>query len=527
MNYDFDFLIIGPGMAGLSFALKVADEHKIAIINKSNRENCNTKMAQGGIAAVFSQEDSFDSHIEDTLSAGAGLSNLKIVKQIVETAPLRINDLIDWGVNFDKVDNNEELDLCREAAHSHHRVLHIKDSTGKAVHQVLIEKCNSHPNIQFFDNCCAIDLISKKTLKQLPDGESNKCFGAYIFNRTTNKVFSIRASHTVLATGGAGKIYQFTSNWEGATGDGIAMAARAGCRVSNLEFMQFHPTCLYHPKANNFLITEAIRGDGAILVNSKGEEFMNRVHPLGSLAPRDVVARQIDLELKTSGEECVYLKLKNNSFEYLESKFPSILFKCKELGIDITKENIPVVPAAHYLCGGVLTNLNGETDISNLLAIGETACTGLHGANRLASNSLLECIVTAHNAANLCLKKFDQNYMKIEIPEWKYSYNTDDDEMIVINHIWDEIRILMWNYVGIVRSTKRLKRAQQRLCHLINEINEYYWDFQIHRDILELRNIALVAKLSVDCALQRKESRGIHYMIDFPQLSENAENTII
>lgn len=528
MDYKCDHLVIGTGLAGLFYALKVADHAKVIIVNKSKIENCNSTWAQGGIAAVMEKPDSFEKHIQDTLTAGAGLNDKEAVKIVVEEGPDRVRDLMSFGVSFDK-DHSEKIELGREAAHSERRILHVQDHTGRDIHQNLLQRAKEHKNIEFFEECCVVNLLTSKNLFLPPNG-NNRCYGAYILDGQSSQVFTVGAKFTVLATGGAGKIYLYTSNWDGATGDGIAIAHRAGARVANLEFMQFHPTCLYHQEARNFLITEALRGEGAELINQAGKAFMKEKHELGSLAPRDIVARGIDEELKNSGKDCAYLELKNKDEDYLRKRFPSIFNKCLELGIDIRKEPIPVVPAAHYLCGGVLTNKDAMTDIEGLSAIGEVACTGLHGANRLASNSLLECCVFAERAAihNLKYENEFQLPEGLNIPAWKHHSRTDKDEMIVISHMWDEVRRLMWNYVGIVRSTKRLQRADQRLTAIINETQEYYWDFQMHRDILELRNLASVASLSVKCALKRKESRGIHYNIDFPNSSDSeAFNTII
>ncbi|MFK8138077.1 MAG: L-aspartate oxidase [Bdellovibrionales bacterium] len=522
-----DYLVVGSGLAGLFFALKAAQEHKVLLINKSKLPNCNSQWAKGGIAAVMSEGDSVESHLKDTLEAGAGLCDEEIVKIVVENGPDRIKDLIEFGVEFDK--ENGKFALAKEAAHSERRVLHVKDETGQAIHQSLLSAAVAHPNIKILENCCVVDLLSSKKLFLNPRG-SNRCFGAYILDNESSKVFSVTANYTILATGGAGKTYLYTSNWEGATGDGIAMAYRAGARVANLEFMQFHPTCLYHPKAGSFLITEALRGEGAELVNFKDEPFMRKKHKLGSLAPRDIVARGIDEELKESGHDCVYLKLEGKKPGFLKEHFPAIYQKCSELGIDIEKDPIPVVPAAHYLCGGVLVNDVGETDLDALYTIGEAACTGLHGANRLASNSLLECIVFAQRAFDSSIQEMHRHKIteEINVADWKHHSREDRDEMIVISHMWDEIRRLMWNYVGIVRSNKRLNRAKLRLESIEQEVKEYYWDFKMHRDILELRNLALIAKLSVECAIKRKESRGIHYNIDYPSTSkEEAFNTII
>ena len=512
-----DLLVIGSGVAGLAFALKTADKNKVTILTKAKIADTNSGMAQGGIAAVLSEGDSYEQHISDTINAGAGLCKIPIVKLCVEQAPERIRDLQKWGVEFDK-------DLTREGGHTKNRILHVQDRTGHAIHQALIQKCRSHPNISILENECAIDLITDQKIDPSIVGRP-RCIGCYSFNIDTNKVTTFRANATVLATGGAGKVYLYTSNWSGATGDGIAMAYRAGARVANLEFMQFHPTCLYHPHANNFLITEAIRGEGGILKTQSGEAFMKKYHPMENLAPRDIVARSIDAEMKKSGANCVFLDITHLSRDKILSHFPTIYEKCKSFGIDITKEPIPVVPAAHYLCGGVLVDEYARTDIQGLYAVGENSCSGLHGANRLASNSLLECLVFAHQAAQDIQTLSPAK--NVEIPQWEFYGNQDHDEMIVINHMWEEIRRLMWNYVGIVRSNKRLERADHRLSNLMSEVREYYWNFSLHKDILELRNIALLAQLTVTCALKRKESRGIHFNLDYPEASSEVRDSVL
>lgn len=513
MKLETDIVIIGSGAAALSAALKLAEQKRILIITKDKGPSTNSAMAQGGIAAVMSSEDSFEQHIEDTLIAGAGLCRYNSVKNYVEQAPERINELINIGTRFDS-------DLTREGGHTVRRILHHADQTGAEIHFHLWEKAKHHPNIQILENHFAIDLLVNKKVDQSITGPTS-IIGAYVLDKTTSEVKIVKAKITILATGGAGKVYLYTSNWSGATGDGIAMAYRAGARVSNLEFMQFHPTCLYHKDSRNFLITEAIRGEGGELINAKGEAFMKKYHPQGSLAPRDIVARGIDAEMKKTGESCVYLDISHKPSDFLKNHFPHIYAKCLEFGIDMSKQPIPVVPAAHYLCGGVVTDVNGQTDLLGLFAIGETACTGLHGANRLASNSLLECLAMANNCSAIILQKWNQiieaTSLKQEPVEWTKPAKTDSDEMIVIFHMWDEIRRLMWNYVGIVRSNKRLERAQHRLNNILSEVKEYYSQMKVHSDILELRNIAIVADLTVKCALRRKESRGIHYSIDYPQ----------
>lgn len=521
MQKSCDFLVIGTGLAGLSYALKVADFGKVILISKTEVQQSNTWKAQGGIAAVSSATDSFESHINDTLIAGAGLCKENIVKFAVHQAPERIGDLINWGVKFDHGAQSSEPDLGREGGHSHRRILHVGDHTGRSIHEQLLLAVRNHPNITVLEKHFAVDLITSQKIQ--PSAITpNECIGAYIFSEASQKVLAVLARFTVLATGGAGRVYLYTSNWDGATGDGIAMAYRAGARVANLEFMQFHPTCLYHPSARNFLISEALRGEGAELIDAKGKPFMKKYHALGSLAPRDIVARSIDAEMKFSAADSVYLDITHRDKDFIRSHFPEIYEKCLSLGIDITKQPIPVVPAAHYLCGGVLCDEMGRTDLSRLLVVGETACTGLHGANRLASNSLLECLVFSHSAATYTRKFFkDFPLSPLTPPDWISTQNSDHDEMVVISHMWDEIRRLMWNYVGIVRSDKRLQRAEHRLKNLLQEVREYYWNFKIHPDILELRNIALVAHLTVECALARKESRGIHFNINYPENSQS------
>lgn len=524
MKRNHNILVIGTGLAGLSFALKAAHIGEVSIISKGTLSDSNTQMAQGGVAAVISETDSISKHIEDTLIAGAGCCDPLAVKNIVEQGPERIQDLVNWGVRFDKT-NKEDFSLTREGCHSERRILHVQDHTGRAIHSTLLKKCKQHPNIHFYENQFLIDLITRKSVDPAYINK-DECLGAYILDNSTQTVHTVTSNYTILATGGAGKVYLYTSNWSGATGDGIAAAHRAGARISHLEFMQFHPTCLYHPNSRNFLISEALRGEGGILINKDGVSFMEQHHPLGSLAPRDIVARSIDAEIKKTGADCVYLDMTHHSSEYLKQRFPDIFQKCHSLGLNISTTPIPVVPAAHYLCGGVITNTNGETDVERLFVIGESAYTGLHGANRLASNSLLECLGMAHNAANFLKINFTSTSYCNQLPAWPQNTDINSDELIVVSYMWEEIRRLMWSYVGIVRSNRRLERAQHRLQNIQKEIKEYYSNFIPHSDIEELRNIALVAELTVNCALERKESIGIHYNLDYPKTTLPKSNEL-
>ncbi len=519
MKRTSDFLVIGSGIAGLSYALKVADTGTVSIVTKRGISETATNLAQGGIASVISRDDSFESHIDDTMKAGAWLSSPDIVRMVVESGPQAIEDLIQWGVKFSK-NADDEYDLTREGGHSQRRILHAKDMTGQEIERALVAAAEAHPNITFYENHIGVDLITEAKVKHRrirPD----RCLGAYVLDIGSGEVVTFGAGITVLATGGAGKVYLYTCNPDVATGDGVAMAYRAGAAVANMEFMQFHPTTLYHPLAKSFLISEAVRGEGAILKRSDGTPFMEQYHELKDLAPRDIVARAIDNEMKIHGDDCVFLDITHRDADYVRDRFPNIYETCLGYGIDITTEPIPVVPAAHYLCGGVEVDIWGETDVRNLFAIGEVSCTGLHGANRLASNSLLEGVVYGDRAARRSreLMKEPQEPFPV-IEPWDSGSATCSDEEVVVAHNWDEIRRCMWNYVGIVRSSKRLVRALRRIQMIQEEIADYYWDFIITSDLIELRNIATVAEMIVRCALERKESRGLHYTIDYPETDD-------
>ncbi len=531
MQIKTDFLIIGSGIAGLSFALKAADFGTVALTTKKDAADSNTNLAQGGIASVFGELDSFDQHIQDTLAAGDGLCHRDVVEMVVKDGPVRIRELARLGARFnlapavkiapDVPPVEPSFDLGQEGGHSQKRIVHAQDMTGREVEGVLLARAKNHPQIRLFENHIAIDLITHSThLKRglITTTHEDFCCGAYVLDRQTKQIKTFQAQITLLATGGAGKVYLYTSNPDIATGDGIAMAYRAGATAANLEFVQFHPTCLYHPEAKNFLISEAVRGEGGILVDAGGHPFMERYDPQKDLACRDVVARAIDTELKKSGADSVFLDISHRPADRIKERFPNLFAKCLSLGVDMTVDPIPVVPAAHYLCGGVATDKFGRTDIKRLYAVGESACTGLHGANRLASNSLLEALVYAHNAAQQALCDFQalNGNKGPSIPPWDDFGSTDSDERIMVSQNWDEIRRLMWNYVGIVRSNKRLARAQRRIEIIQKEIQEYYWNFKIEADLVELRNIATVSELIIRCAQNRKESRGLHYNIEHP-----------
>ncbi|WP_185266380.1 L-aspartate oxidase [Halopseudomonas xiamenensis] len=525
---QYDVLVIGSGAAGLTLALHLADNLRVAVISKGRLSEGSTFWAQGGVAAVLDDTDTVDAHVQDTLIAGAGLCHEEAVRQIVGDSRDAIGWLVEQGVPFTRErredgSESDDFHLTREGGHSHRRIIHAADATGAAIFNTLLQQAQAHSNIELLENRVAVDLITSAKLGQ----PGNRCLGAYILDRDSGHVDTFGARFTVLATGGASKVYLYTSNPDSASGDGIAMAWRAGCRVANMEFNQFHPTCLYHPRAKSFLITEALRGEGALLKLPDGSRFMPRFDDRAELAPRDIVARAIDHEMKRLGLDCVYLDISHKPADFIREHFPTVHERCLSFGIDITREPIPVVPAAHYTCGGVMVDSTGLTDVDHLYAIGETSFTGLHGANRMASNSLLECIVYGRAASRDILDKLPESALPDQLPTWDESLVTDSDEDVIISHNWEELRRFMWDYVGIVRTTKRLQRAKHRVDMLLAEIHEFYSNYTVSRDLLELRNLALVADLIIRSAMLRQESRGLHYTLDYPQQLEQAQDTIL
>jgi L-aspartate oxidase len=521
----FDVLIIGSGLAGQALALRLAENKRVALLTKGTLADGATAWAQGGIAAVLDDADSLDAHIADTFKAGAGLCDPASTRYVVEKGKAAIEWLIALGVPFTRDASRLGYHLTREGGHSHRRIIHAADATGAAVQETLTSRLRAHRNITILERHVAVDLITQSKLGSPCASPVNRCWGAYALDIDQDHVLTITATHTVLATGGAGKVYLYTTNPDQATGDGIAMAWRAGCRVANMEFIQFHPTCLFHPHAKSFLISEALRGEGGLLRLPDGTRFMPAHDARAELAPRDIVARAIDYEMKRHGLDCVHLDMRHLGATFLTDHFPNISHRCQELGIDISQTPIPVVPAAHYTCGGVLTDLAARTDIPGLYAIGETACSGLHGANRLASNSLLECVVFAHAAAHDIAHALTPR--QPQLPQWDESRVTDADESVVIAHNWDELRRFMWDYVGIVRTNKRLERAMHRIRLLEREIDEFYAHFRITNDLIELRNLVLTAHLIVRSAQRRKESRGLHYSLDYPDTLPRARTTVL
>lgn len=527
---DCDFLIIGGGLAGLSAAMELAPHGRVILCAKRTLEESNSSHAQGGIAVPIAEDDTIEAHLQDTLVAGAGLTDAAVARAIIAGGAERIAALESWGVTFERKprhprEADAEYDLGREGGHSVRRVLHSGDITGAEVIRVMAERVREQPSVQVLENHMAIDLITTGWLKVAGD---DACIGSYFLDRASGEILAVRAPNTVLATGGAGKVYLYTSNPDVATGDGIAMAWRAGLEIRNMEFVQFHPTCLYHPEAKSFLISEAVRGEGARLLNGAGKPFMKRYDPRAELAPRDVVARAIDHEMKSRGDACVYLDITHKSPAFLRRRFPNLVATCKTYGFDMARQPIPVVPAAHYFCGGVATDTRGRTGMAGLHAAGEVACTGLHGANRLASNSLLEALVCGHAAARDILETARPKARKIKIPAWKTGNAVPSDEAVVVTHNWDEVRTVMWDYVGIVRTNRRLARALRRIANLRREIRAYHRDYLVTADLLELRNISAVAELVIRSAMLRRESRGLHYTLDYPYLAASmCRDTVI
>lgn len=512
---DADYFIIGSGIAGLVSAIRLAESGRVLLVTKKNRADSNTNLAQGGIACVVASEDSFEEHVNDTLVAGAGLCNEAVVRAVVADGPRRIKELEELGIVFtEQLNGASGYDLGREGGHSKRRVLHVGDMTGREIEKVLLKRAMANPNVTILEHHMLIDLICAGRLG-IPGG--NRCIGAYLLERLSGQILAVRSPATILATGGGGKVYLYTTNPDIATGDGYAAAWRAGVPVRNMEFIQFHPTCFYHPEARSFLVSEAVRGEGAVLVDGEGHSFMENYDERGSLAPRDIVARAIDNEMKKSGALCVYLDIRSKPKEFLVNRFPNIYETCLSYGIDMAEDLIPVVPAAHYFCGGIEAGLDGRTPLPGLYACGEASCTGLHGANRLASNSLLEALVCANRMAeHLASAPSDKTAFSAHVHDWEYGNAVHSDEEIVVEHNWNEVRTCMWDYVGIVRTDKRLDRALRRIGNLREEIRDYYWDYLVTPDILELRNIADVAEIIIRSALMRKESRGIHYTLDYP-----------
>jgi L-aspartate oxidase len=512
---DTDYLVIGSGLAGLMTAINLSPHGAVLVATKKDISESNSNYAQGGIACAISEKDSIDAHVADTLATGCGLSKPEVVREILSMAPSGIRKLEELGLEFERFrENTQEYDLGREGGHSRRRVLHAGDITGQEIMRVVIERARESDNITIRPGLMAIDLVTKNWLGR---GGEDRCIGAYFLDTAANEIIGIRARHTVLATGGAGKVYSYTSNPDVATGDGVAMGWRAGLPIHNMEFVQFHPTCLFHPKAKSYLISEAVRGEGALMVNADGESFTERFDPRGSLAPRDIVARAIDNEMKQRGDPCVYLDISHRSAAFLTERFPNIYQTCREYGFDMAREPIPVVPAAHYFCGGIEADAYGHTAIPHLYAVGEVACTGLHGANRLASNSLLEALVCSCKAAEAIACNGDGgDNMRIDIPDWQSGNAVPSDEAVVVAHNWNEVRTCMWDYVGIVRTDKRLERAERRIRTLRYEIRQYYLDYLVTADVLELRNIAAVAELVVRSAAMRRESRGLNFTLDYP-----------
>jgi len=526
IEHQYDVLIIGSGAAGMTLALKLGKNYRVAMLCKDDPTEGSTYYAQGGVAAVLDEYDSIQSHIEDTLGAGGGLCHRDVVEFTVQRSAQTINWLVELGVNFDTRttgDGSTEFHLTMEGGHSHRRVIHAADATGREIAETLGSHLDALDNVIIFPRYVAVDLITRDKIGL----RGKDCVGAYALNLESQQVELFRARYVVLATGGASKVYLYTSNPDTASGDGIAMAWRAGCRVANLEFNQFHPTCLYHPEAKSFLITEALRGEGAKLVLPNGHRFMSDFDERAELAPRDIVARAIDHEMKRLGCDCVYLDIRHKGNEFIMSHFPTIHARCLELGIDITKELIPIVPAAHYTCGGIMTDTHGMTDLPHLYAIGESSFTGLHGANRMASNSLLECMVFATAAAEHINSHPESLDSSPDIPFWDETQVTNSDEDVIISHNWEELRRFMWDYVGIVRTDKRLQRARRRVQLLQQEVTEYYSNYRISSDLLELRNLIQVADLMIQCAIRRKESRGLHYTLDYPEQAEQAIDTVL